>query len=345
MEQLYVLDPERRPCALALDYRATVARECFDGEIGFGGEDVRAGLILSKGADAPAPVLSLAASVDTSMRRSWSHVRATNRHVYLVWLVRQGRLRMRHAAGHHVCEAGSISIFDSSLPFFSEALVDAERIHSSLFAVVPSHQFRTYIPDCRGLAGAPLDARCGDGRLIAKILGLLYEDGDRLDRSAGEDLLEIALKGLRRLVHSGGRSAAPCLPSRAQRLRALQSYIDQHLSDARLSASTAAQALGISPRYLSYLLKDAGVSFVELVSRKRQALAHAWLTSPEARHLPVNQIAAMAGYGSLAQFGRAFRTHHGCTPSELRRRSLGGRRPAGASADDHASETRPRTET
>src|SRR5689334_3281950 len=181
MQRLYTLDPDSRPRALPLDYRAAVARECFDGEIAIGGEGGRAGLILSKGADTPAPILSLAASIDSSMRRSWSHVRATSRHVYLVWVVRSGRLRIKQAGGDHVSEPGTISIFDSSLPFFSEALVDAGGSHLSMFAVVPAHRLQRHVPDCRRLVGAPLDGRCADGRLIASLLDMLYDEGDRLD--------------------------------------------------------------------------------------------------------------------------------------------------------------------
>jgi AraC-like DNA-binding protein len=321
MKSLYVLEPDRMD-GDAVDYRSVVARECFDGEIGFLKETGRPKLVLTKGAETPVSILALSASLDTCMRRTLSHVRAAKEQVYLVWLVRRGALRMSHADGCYVSAEGRIAVFDSSLPFFSEALVNAEGQHDSLFAIVPADLFRTYLPDARGLAGRPLGGDVPDGRLLRQVLALLYEEGDRLDRGAGQELLAVALKALRRMTEEQGTCPARRSSVREERLRALEAHIDLHLTNPRLSPQTAAAALGVTPRYLGYLLKDTGVSFSRLVQRKRQELVGVWLRSPATRR-PICEIAVMAGYRSLAQFGRAFRSHHGCAPTEFRRRSIG----------------------
>jgi len=320
MEDLYILDP-RETGKVSTCYRQIVARECFDGEVILHPGRIDPNLVLAKVTDAPVPILSLTATVDTSMRRNWSHIRAAEKHVYLIWLVRNGRLRMRRASAVHTTEEGNVVIFDSSQPFISEALVNSRQLHKSIFAVVPFHIFRTYVPNAERSVGLPLETEGANGRLLKRLLNLLYDEGEGLDGSISSELFAVILKLLRSLI--GQRDTLSPPPTvRKKRHEMIEAYIDEHLTSRQLSAGKAADALSITRRYLSYLLKASGTNFTSLVNLRRQTLVSKLLRDPDTRHLSIKQLSAMSGYKSVAQFGRAFRRFHGCTPTEFRRRDI-----------------------
>ena len=67
-----------------------------------------------------------------------------------------------------------------------------------------------------------------------------------------------------------------------KRLQDVLTFIEVHLSDSKLSIATVAKGCGISPRYLSFLLKLHGTPFSTLVWEKRLKMASGWLSSIEA---------------------------------------------------------------
>lgn len=92
-------------------------------------------------------------------------------------------------------------------------------------------------------------------------------------------------------------------------------YIDQNfmrdLSLEKVSAFT-----GFSQCYFSRMFKKRmGVSFSAYLRGKRVAMAEELLIHSA---LPVQEIAANAGFGSIATFNRVFRDEKGCTPTRFR---------------------------
>ena len=69
-----------------------------------------------------------------------------------------------------------------------------------------------------------------------------------------------------------------------KRLQDILRYIEVHLSDPSLGTAMVAAANGISPRYLSFLLKQNGTPFSELVWDKRIKIASGWLSSCSTRY-------------------------------------------------------------
>lgn len=321
MKELYNL---RRTGALrnVHDYREVVARECFDGEISLESKLKARDLTLTRGASTPVSVLSFNSTIDSSMRRSWSHVRTTGQHAYLIWIVLCGQLRISHAFGSYVSKEGNITVLDSTTPFVSEALVDKFHQHKSIYAVVPAHIFLRKIPDFRGMAGVPYDAENADGRVINQVLKLLFQEGDDISKQAGFALLESALTSLHDLVQRHRGSTNRPMSVRDVRLQRVQGYIDGHLTDPGLSATRAAAALGITTRYMRYLLKDCGCTFSSMVNDKRNNLAINLLNSNEINNISLKEISMMAGYKNQANFSRCFKKINGQNPREFRRKSL-----------------------
>lgn len=100
---------------------------------------------------------------------------------------------------------------------------------------------------------------------------------------------------------------------------AAQTYIEQNLHDASLSAETVAAAIGISTRHLSRVFAATGTGFPRHVLRHRLDAAYRLLGKPDATSMTIAEIAHRCGFTSSAHFSSAFATHFGRTASEVRR--------------------------
>ncbi len=87
-------------------------------------------------------------------------------------------------------------------------------------------------------------------------------------------------------------------------------------ADDRLSLKKVAQAVKISPNYLSEKFKRVtGENFVAYITRRRVEKARELLRDPRVR---ISEVAFAVGFQSLSQFNRSFKKLLGCSPSEMR---------------------------
>lgn len=92
-------------------------------------------------------------------------------------------------------------------------------------------------------------------------------------------------------------------------------FVEDHFME-DITLSDAARAAHTSIYYLCKLLKrNLGVSFTELLSRRRVEQAKQLLANPNAR---VSEVAYEVGFQSLTHFNRIFRKLAGQSPSEYR---------------------------
>jgi AraC-like DNA-binding protein len=95
-------------------------------------------------------------------------------------------------------------------------------------------------------------------------------------------------------------------------------YIEIHLSDPKLSIATVAKGCGISPRYLSFLLKLHGTSFSSMVWDKRLKTARQWLSASKPGEASISEIAYKVGFKSPAHFSRMFKRAFKLSPRSYR---------------------------
>jgi AraC-like DNA-binding protein len=94
-----------------------------------------------------------------------------------------------------------------------------------------------------------------------------------------------------------------------------KNFILAHASEP-LHLRDVAEQVHISTNYFSKFFKQAiGMGFSEFLTRVRVDKAKNKLANPV---LPINEVADLAGFGSLSQFNRAFHHHVGCSPKEYR---------------------------
>ncbi|HJC25560.1 MAG TPA: response regulator [Candidatus Eisenbergiella merdavium] len=132
-----------------------------------------------------------------------------------------------------------------------------------------------------------------------------------------EDLLAVLSRAAARLEENSSRSAAQAAsayPS-TQTGRIMKMIDENFTQDLRLS--DLADQLYLTAQYLSVLIKkETGLTFSELVIRKRIGLAKKLLLETER---PIQDIMEQVGYRDYSCFIRLFKKHEGCTPYTYRK--------------------------
>jgi two-component system response regulator YesN len=96
-----------------------------------------------------------------------------------------------------------------------------------------------------------------------------------------------------------------------------ENYLERTYMDPNLSLEDVAQALGLSPGWLSRLLKQqTGSSFTDFLARFRIGKAVGMLNDPSVK---VQTVAELTGYASQHYFARSFRKILGVSPQTFRR--------------------------
>jgi AraC-like DNA-binding protein len=108
---------------------------------------------------------------------------------------------------------------------------------------------------------------------------------------------------------SSGNRAEPVVIWRARK------FIEEH-SREELSLTRVAKAVNINANHLSENFKQVtGINFVEYIARTRFKTACDLLRNPNLR---ISEIAFEAGFQSLSQFNRVFKSFSGKSPTEYR---------------------------
>jgi AraC-like DNA-binding protein len=99
-------------------------------------------------------------------------------------------------------------------------------------------------------------------------------------------------------------------------LMCLCDYIDAHL-ESSLTLEELGSVVQYSPFHLARRFRQAtGQTLHQYVTKRRLANAHALITGTD---LPLQQVAAQAGFSDQSHLSNAYRKAYGCTPSEGRR--------------------------
>src|SRR3954471_13644578 len=117
-------------------------------------------------------------------------------------------------------------------------------------------------------------------------------------------------------VHTIGPVREPTLERRRQLWRDAAQEIERNYADP-LTVAGGARAIGTSSRQLQRVFEEiGGRSFRSHLAAVRMDRAREMLLED---NTTVRTIAGRVGYSQPAQFAKAFRRHHGISPSELRR--------------------------
>ncbi|RYD90935.1 MAG: AraC family transcriptional regulator [Sphingomonadales bacterium] len=262
-------------------------------------------------------IYDLSSRTGLAFRRSWAHIRSDKTNVTVFWFVRRGEIAISHSSGRNVIHKNECAITRSSKPFYMELTPDESGMVEAMHVVVPSHRLYSIISDSLE-AGRPFPTSQGDLLLAERILTLLFEQGEEIDRDTAEQLVQTLLNGVGRTIARIAGDPAPRSTLADRRVADITRYIEQHFANPDLNAKLVADSCGISLRYLCHILKKHDLSFSQLLWDRRMGTAQSWLHAEKMRHLAISEIAYLAGFKSSAHFSRMFKARYGMGPRDYR---------------------------
>lgn len=234
--------------------------------------------------------------------------------------LRPGTVGIIHYGQDHTFSGGPVEVVNLLLDLARLPLPDLGELQPALHAVLPLH------PSLRHRRRAPvhldLPPRAGHLHALEAMLAE-QEGGDSLGRR--ETLLahlRVFLVAIARHAASlglrGDGRALDTPPAGVERVRRhLERAFDAPVRIRELARLAGCAEGTLSRRFKAY----TGDSIVRYAHRLRLDAAQRALGSTDD---PVTSIARAAGFADLAFFNRVFRRQCGCTPTQWRRRALGG---------------------
>ncbi|WP_404480878.1 helix-turn-helix transcriptional regulator [Novosphingobium sp. BL-52-GroH] len=262
-------------------------------------------------------IIRLRSGANLFFRRSRQHIRQDATDLSILWFVKHGELAISSQCGNRVARPGDFAVTCSTVPFILECRKGAEGRHEALHVTVPTHILRGHLERDFG-AGLFMAMERPELAIAETILTDVLHDDCGLGEESARLLVDTALGLIGNAVRAG-ENPQPARQSIAERrLEDVLRFIDVHLSDPRLSTATVARGCGISPRYLSFLLRLRDTSFSEVMWEQRLARARAWLSRSDPREISISEIAYGVGFKSPAHFSRMFKRAFGGAPRDYR---------------------------
>ena len=97
----------------------------------------------------------------------------------------------------------------------------------------------------------------------------------------------------------------------------LKSFMMRRLPEGEVSIDKLASLMNISRRTLQRRLSDRGTNFLQVLQEVRSRMALRYLSDDR---LGITEIAFLLGYADQGSFSSAFKSWHGMSPRDYRRK-------------------------
>ena len=154
-------------------------------------------------------------------------------------------------------------------------------------------------------------------RLMQQIMALAYQEGVTLAQEpVGQDL-DSMRQALRQMVRTLCLKAPRPERSEKQKGGKTAAYVQEHCLDGDISLSSTAEALGISTKQVSRLLRiEVDMTFKEYLLQLRMNAALKFLKD---ENLSIADTANRVGYYNISHFIKCFKIYTGMTPGEWKK--------------------------
>ena len=158
-------------------------------------------------------------------------------------------------------------------------------------------------------------------RLVQQMMTLASREGVTLPpKSPGQDPDSVR-ETLEQLVHALCRKGAQRSSAEKPEGGKTAAYVREHCLDGDISLSSTAEALGISTKQVSRLLRmEVDMTFKEYLLHLRMSAAQDFLRE---EGLSIAETAGRVGYFNISHFIKCFKAYTGMTPGEWKKLSSG----------------------
>jgi AraC-like DNA-binding protein len=248
------------------------------------------------------------------IRRDRQHIARLDKDCFYVQIVQHGRNDVVQRGTSHRSNAARAAIFSAAEPY--ELRFAGEM--RSFYLELPREKFSDRFPRARIPTAATMQATQGLGGIAAEFCTTLATQGAALDDPVrarlGEQLMDILALALQA---GEGEAAAAEGSVKTARLRSIQRWIEDHLSDPELTLDQVAAANQVSLRYLHVLFRSCDMSASEWIWARRLQRSYDVLARGEADS--ITAVAFQHGFASSAHFSTLFRRRFGVAPREVAR--------------------------
>jgi AraC-like DNA-binding protein len=248
------------------------------------------------------------------INRSRRHISQLDKECYYIQLVHKGNVSVVQRGETYKSNAARGAIFSASEQYELHGHGEVR----SLYLELPREAFAQRFPRERVPVTALIDTTQGLGRIATEYCVALATEGPKLSNDIraglGDQLMDMLAFTLQ--APTGDLPSAEGWMKQA-RLRSVQQWIEQHISDPDLSLDKVAGANGISLRYLHVLFEGCEMSASEWIWDRRLQLAYDGLARGDGRS--VTAIAFDHGFNSPTHFTTRFRQKYGMSPRDVLR--------------------------
>ncbi|WP_080741455.1 MULTISPECIES: helix-turn-helix domain-containing protein [Burkholderia] len=216
---------------------------------------------------------------------------------------------------------GDFTMYDSTRPYTLAFDGDFQQY----VLMLPGRLLRTEFPCAEQLTANTVSGERGAGHLMLNMIHTLAGSIDTLaPESAGaiaDSVRQILIAGLSTLPAA---KQAPMSQLRLFNLERIRSCVRDRLREPGLTISSIAAELKVSPSTLHRTWGTETCSLGDWIWTQRLDAAYRDIRDPGLVGRSISEIAFSWGFNDAAHFSRAFRARFGCTPRELRPRSMTG---------------------
>jgi AraC-like DNA-binding protein len=210
---------------------------------------------------------------------------------------------------------GELVIYDTRRPFTYEL----DQRHSGLVLMFPQTMLKMAERDLARVTATPVSRHDGLGQVVLPFLYGLAQQVEHLESRSTPRLADNVVDLIGTLLAERADEDRAAEADGAGLLtRRILAYMEQRLTDPRLSPEGIAAAHRISRRYLYKLLADQGYTVSGWIREQRLARCRQDLVDPAMDHLPVGAIGGRWGFPDPAHFSHAFKAAYGMSPREAR---------------------------
>ncbi len=217
-----------------------------------------------------------------------------------------------------VLQQGAMALYASTRPY--QLLFPGP--FAQLVVQLPRAVLATAIANPDALTARTLSPTIPETRMLGAAIAELKRNAGMISPASRTHVASSLVQGLAAaLATLPQATTAREFDGRSQSRARIRSYVEAHIDDPALSATSIAEALGLSRQHLYRLFAGRDESLERFIWRARLERVHADLANPALAAISIGEICMRRGFRSPEHFSRMFRSRYGTTARAYRRQS------------------------